>query len=125
MLKNENTKGFLSQVVKGVVVSVLVTLVFVLVFAFILNVSNLSENIIKPVNQIIKLLSVFTGCFFAVRSDKFFAKGGLIGLLSAILSVLLFAIIAGGTSSLLAVGIDVICAFVIGGLSGVIIGKLT
>ena len=82
--------SFLGQIVRGVVTALLTTLVSVLVFAFILSVTNLSDGVIKPINQIIKVVSVFLGCFLWVREDKGFVKGGLIGLISAILTLLIF-----------------------------------
>lgn len=112
--------SFLGQIVRGVVTALLTTLVSVLVFAFILSVTNLSDGVIKPINQIIKVVSVFLGCFLSVREDKGFVKGGLIGLISAILTLLIFSLLAGGVNSWGSAIIDLICGFIMGGLSGVI-----
>ncbi len=113
-------ESFWGQIVRGVVTALLTTLISVLVFAFILSVTNLSDGVIKPINQIIKLISVFLGCFLAIREDKGFIKGGLIGLISAILTLLIFAILAGGVNSWVSAIIDLVCGFITGGLSGVI-----
>ena len=112
--------SFLGQIVRGVVTALLTTLVSVLVFAFILSVTNLSDGVIKPINQIIKVVSVFLGCFLSVREDKGFVKGGLIGLISAILTLLIFSLLAGGVNSWGSAIIDLVCGFIMGGLSGVI-----
>ena len=58
-----DTSGTVGQIVRGVVTAVLITLVGVLVFAFVLSVTDLSDSVIKPVNQFIKLLSVFLVVF--------------------------------------------------------------
>ena len=112
--------NFFIQVVKGVITALVITLLGVLIFAFVLSVTSLSNQVIKPVNQFIKLLAVFFGCFLSVKDGKGFAKGGLIGLLSSILSVLIFGLIAGSFTSFLGVLIDVAFGFLMGGISGII-----
>ena len=109
----------LSQVVRGVIIAILITLLGVLLFAFLLSVTNLSDKVIKPVNQFIKLLSVFFACFLTIKEDKGFIKGGVIGIISSVLCLLIFALISGVFNFFTCL-IDVICAFIMGGLSGVI-----
>ena len=111
---------FASQVIRGVVTSILATLIGVLIFAFILSVTNLGDGIIKPINQIIKLIAVFLGCFLSVKGEKGFLKGGLIGLLSTLITIVLFAILSGGIASVLVVLIDCVCGLIMGALSGAI-----
>ncbi|MBE5742798.1 MAG: TIGR04086 family membrane protein [Clostridiales bacterium] len=108
-----------SQVLRGVVTAILITLISVLLFSLVLSLTNLNENVIKPVNQFIKLLSVFFGCFISVRGEKGFIKGGLIGLISSILTVLLFSLLSGGINWF-GVIIDIVCAFLMGAISGAI-----
>ncbi len=112
--------NFFIQVVKGVITALVITLLGVLIFAFVLSVTSLSNQVIKPVNQFIKLLAVFFGCFLSVKEGKGFVKGGLIGLLSSILSILIFGLIAGSFTSFLGVLIDVAFGFLMGGISGII-----
>ena len=112
--------GFVRQILKGTAAAIIVTLTCVLVFAFVLSVSGMSETFVKPVNQFIKLISVFSGCVFAVKGEKGFIKGGVIGLLATALAALLFGIIAGGISSPLALAIDVVCGVLMGAISGAI-----
>ena len=109
-----------SQILRGIITSILITLVGVLLFAFILSVTNLSDGVIRPVNQFIKLISVFFGCFLWIQDEKFILKGGLIGLLSTVLSVLLFSLIAGSVSNILSVLVDIVFGIVFGVISGVI-----
>jgi len=115
-----NENKFISQVIRGVVTAILITLIGVLIFAFILSVTNLSDGIIKPINQIIKLFAVFLGCFSSVKGEKGFLKGGLIGLISTLITILLFAIISGGLYGVIGVLIDSVCGLIMGILSGAI-----
>ena len=125
MFFKESQNGFLLQTFKGIIISVLITLISVLIFAFVLSVTNLSDKVIKPINQTIKLVSVFLGCLFAVRNSGYFIKGGLIGLFSAILSILLFALLSGSVASFLGVIIDVVFGALFGVISGMLVGKLS
>ena len=115
-----NGKNFFSQVFKGIVTAILVTLVGILLFAVILSFVDLGGAVIRPVNQFIKLSSIFLGCFFNLKGDGVVIKGGLIGLLSTVFCFLLFCLIAGAISSWLGFFIDVIFGTVMGVLSGVI-----
>ncbi len=124
MTLNESENGFLLQTVKGIIISVLVTLISVLIFAFVLSVTGLTDKVISPVNQIIKLVSVFLGCVFSVRNDKYFIKGGLIGLFSALLSILLFALIAGAVTSWITVFLDLVFGCLFGIISGMLVCRL-
>ena len=112
-------RSLFSQIVRGVVSTVLITLIGVLLFSIVLNLADLSDGIIKPVNQIIKLVAVFLGCFLSVRGEKGFIKGGLIGLISTLLTAILFATLVGSIN-FLSVVIDLVCAFIMGAISGAI-----
>ena len=124
MYINSNVSSFFLSVFKGVIISLLITLFSVLLFAFILTVANLSDKVIKPTNQIIKTVSVLVGVVLAVREGRFLIKGGLIGLLSAFFSVLLFSLIASLETSFVTILIDLSFGFLTGALSGLIIGKI-
>ena len=125
MLIKEKEGGFIFQILKGVTIALLTTLISVLIFAFILSVTNLSDKAIKPINQIVKLTSVFLGCIFAVRGQGFLVKGGLIGLFSAIFSILIFAVLGGGVFSWITTIIDVIFSTLFGFVSGIFVYKLS
>ena len=108
------------QVLKGVLTAVLITLACVLVFALLLDVTGMSENVIKPVNQFIKLISVFLGTVLFVKGEKGWLKGLLTGLFSSLLSALLFGLISGGASFGISMLIDVLFGAAMGAISGVI-----
>ena len=124
MRSNINCGGFALHVFKGVVIAILITLVSVLIFAFVLSLANLPDKVISPINQIIKTASILIGVFFTVKDGQFLLKGGLIGLLSALFTFLLFLMLANTVTSWLSVFIDIGFGFLIGCLSGLLVGKL-
>ena len=119
-MEETNKKGFLRQTIKGTATAIVISLVLVLLFAFILDVTGLSEKAIKPINQVIKLLAVTGGCLFAVRGEKGFLKGGIIGLASIALSQLIFGLIAGGIGSPIGIIVDIVCGLILGVIAGAI-----
>ena len=124
MQLNLGLSSFLWQIFKGVVIAVLITLVSVLIFAFVLSVANLPDKVIKPTNQFVKTLSVLFAVLFTAREGRFLIKGGLIGLLSAFFTVLLFAVIASLGVNFLTVLLDLAFGFLTGLISGAITGKI-
>ena len=124
MQLNLGLSSFLWQIFKGVVIAVLITLVSVLIFAFVLSVANLPDKVIKPTNQFIKTLSVLFAVLFTAREGRFLIKGGLIGLLSAFFTVLLFALIASYVVTFLTVLLDLAFGFLTGLISGALTGKI-
>ena len=113
-------KSFFMQVAKGVIFGVAFILAGVLLFAFIVEVASLSDKVIKPINQVIKLIAIFGGCAVAIRGEKGFLKGGIIGLAVTIISHVLFGIIGGAFGSFAVILTDSLCGMVMGVISGVI-----
>lgn len=113
-------KNFFTEVIKGVCTALVISLAGVMIFALVLDLTDAPDFLIRPVNQLIKVLSVFGGCVFAVRGEKGFLKGAVIGLASSTLSALLFGLIAGGISGLPGVLVDIVCGAVMGAVSGAI-----
>ncbi len=112
--------NFIVQIIKGVFTALIVALVGVLIFAGVLKIANLNDGVIKAVNQFIKVLAVFLGCFFSLKEDKGLIKGMLVGLASALLISLTFALICGNLSFGLGFIIDLAFMTVIGIISGII-----
>ena len=113
-------KSFFMQVAKGVILGVAFILAGVLLFAFIVEVASLSDKVIRPINQVIKLIAIFGGCAVAIRGEKGFLKGGIIGLAVTIISYVLFGIIGGTFGSFAVILTDALCGMVMGVISGVI-----
>lgn len=112
--------AFFSESGKAVGISIIFTLASVLLFALIIKLFNLDQGVIKPVNQFLKVISIFTGCFFSFRPGKGFLKGAFTGMLVVALTFFIFAIIAGSIGFSAAFFIELLFGALIGGISGVI-----
>lgn len=120
MEKTYEKREFIRQVIKGGAGALIITLLSVLIFALLIDLFAIGEGAIKPVNQAIKLVSVFIGCLISVRGEKGFLKGLIIGAVAALCSAMVFGLIAGGINSALGIIIDVVCGGVMGMISGAI-----
>lgn len=117
--KTDGVTGYVA-LLKGIFFSLVITLAGVLVFAFIVKIADLGDTVIKIVNQIIKVVAVFSGCFLCVRGKGGLPKGAIIGALSTFLTYCIFALISGGSVFGLALLIDLIFGVVVGAVSGII-----
>lgn len=113
-------KGFLSGIIKGALCSVIITLVSVLIFAFIVKFALLGSGVIKAVNQFIKIISILLGSIFFIRGSLGLIKGVVLGLLTTIITYLLFSLFCGGISFNGSFVIDLIFTAIIGGVSGIL-----
>lgn len=120
-MENTEKSGFVKEVAKGIGVSVISVLIGILVFAGLLSMVSLSDATIKPVNQFIKGISIFLGCFLSVRKGKGLVKGVLIGSLFTVISYLLFALIGGTLSFGFPFVVDLIFGCITGGLAGILV----
>ena len=112
--------GFFSGIIKGAFTAVIITLFSVLIFGGVVKVAILNQAVIKAVNQFIKIISVFLGCSFCVRGKMGLLRGAILGVLSTILTYLIFSLFSGeiykGTNFMF----DLIFMAVIGAVSGII-----
>ncbi len=116
----ENIKGFFSGIIKAVFSAVIITLVGVLIFAGLLKFALLSEGVIKAVNQFIKILAIFLGCSFSIRGKNGLVRGALMGVLTTIITYLLFSLFCGEMMFGDNFFLDLIFTSVIGAISGII-----
>lgn len=112
--------GSVKMIISGVGVGVMFSLVAVIIFAFILNMTALSDGVIKSVNQFIKILSVFTGCFFCLKGRLGYLKGGITGLLVFLITYLIFALFVGSQVFSGGFVVDLVFGTIIGVVSGII-----
>lgn len=119
-MSRTSESGFISSTVKAILISVVFVLCGVLLFALFLKIFDFSSSVIKPVNQALKILSVFCGVMLCIRGEKGFVKGAIVGLFSIVFTYLLFALMGG--EGLFGVGfiIDVAFGAAIGAISGII-----
>ena len=90
MVKND-----IKMVVSGILKGMIFSLIAVLVFSFIVQLFSLGDNVIHVVDQFIKSLAVFIGCFFSLKGRGGWLKGLLTGLFVFVLTYLIFGLIAG------------------------------
>ena len=119
-MENTEKSGFILTVLKGSLIGVIGALVGVLIFAGLVRATYMDASVIKPVNQFIKILSIFLGAFFSVKGRLKLFKGALIGVITVLITYLIFAIIGGGVSFKLPFVLDLIFGLVVGGITGII-----
>ena len=114
------SKTFFGEILRAVVISVISVLTGILIFSVVVKTALLNGEIIKTVNQFIKTISIFLGCFFAIKKDKGLIKGIIVGVVFTIVVYTLFAIMGSGFSLGGAFFIDLAFCIAIGLISGVI-----
>ena len=115
-----SAKEFLISVLKSVALALIFGLCGILAFALIVKFAAPSEGVIKTVNQFIKVISVFLGCFFALQGEKGIIKGALSGAVFTVLLYAVFALMSGAGVFSLEMLADLGFTAVIGAISGVI-----
>ncbi len=115
MVKND-----IKMVVSGILKGMIFSLIAVLVFSFIVQLFSLGDNVIHVVDQFIKSLAVFIGCFFSLKGRGGWLKGLLTGLFVFVLTYLIFGLIAGAKVFTWNFLIDAAFGAVIGLISGII-----
>lgn len=106
------------QVVKATLATLIFSLVFVIAFTLIIQLASVRPEVIKPVNQVFKIIAIAFGGLLFIRGEKGFLKGAVAGLLSVLLSYVLFSIIGGS----FAVSWTFIFEILLGIIAGIIVG---
>ena len=120
MREKSNEYGFMGCVIRGTFTAIITTLIGILIFAGIVKIACLNTNVIKAVNQFIKVLSVFLGCFFSLKDKGGLIKGAIIGLVCAVVTYLLFSLIGAEISFGTTFLVDLLFQTVIGAIFGII-----
>ena len=121
-MNRDNARGLWGDIVRSVLYAVLATLVLILLFALIVKFAELTEEVIRPVNQAIKVLSIFTGLMIGIKiKEKGLSKGFLSGLLFTSISILLFSFLS--LEPIFTTGnlVEVLAGSIIGAVSGAIV----
>ena len=119
-MQEESQGSFFSVVLKGISVALTVTLIGVFIFAFVIKIACLNSGVIKAVNQFIKILSIFLACNFSIKSKGGFVKGAIIGLLSTLVTYLIFALMGSGANFDGSFILDLVFGLIVGAISGTI-----
>lgn len=108
------------QVLKAVLAAVLFSLASVLIFTIIIQLFALPMGAVKPVNQVIKILSIAAGGLIFIRGEKGLLKGIIFGVAAVILTYLLYGLISMSLSISWFFLAEIAMGAVAGGISGVI-----
>ena len=122
-MKNKvKENSFLLNFLKGTFVALIVSLIGILIFAFVLKMLNVSDGLIAPVNQIIKILSIFIGVTVALKKNKQkgLLTGLLVGLIYTLLAFLVFSILNGTFNLDKSLFNDVLFGSISGAICGII-----
>ncbi len=119
-------KQFWAQVLKGVLIATSISLVGILLFALIIKFVGITDNFIMPINQVIKVLSIFFGCFVALKKQcgKGIFKGMAIGFFYTLLAYVLFSSLSGNFAFNWSLLNDLLFGVVLGGISGIIVANI-
>ncbi len=121
-LSQEKDTSSILGVLKGTFFAISVSLICVLIFAFVIKFTSISENLITPINQIIKIISILFGA--SVMSKKIKSNGWLWGLILGatytLLAFLIFSILNGKFDFNISLLNDLIFGSIIGLISGII-----
>lgn len=119
----DKKKNSILKVISGAIVSVCVTLILILVFALLIRFMGIKDNWIFPVNQVIKIISLFFGVFVALKGskEKGLVKGLILGFAYYILSFITFSILQGSFAINIGNFYDLILTTLMGGIIGLIL----
>jgi putative membrane protein (TIGR04086 family) len=119
----QNKKQDMISILGGTIVSIAITLILILLFALLIRFFDISDNLIFPINQVIKVISMIIGISVLLRKNKSygFLKGILLGLLYFVLSYIIFSILQGSFSWSFNNFFDLLLTMLMGGLIGIIL----
>ncbi|MBR4745442.1 MAG: TIGR04086 family membrane protein [Clostridia bacterium] len=117
LLKN-NTITYL----RGAIVAISVSLVLILLFALLIRFLGINDNLIMPINQVIKIFSIFFGVFLALKGNaqSGLVKGFVIGIIYTIIAYITFSLLSGSFKLSISLLYDIIFGGIIGAISGII-----
>ena len=120
-ISNKNNHFF--SVIKGTLISVSLTLILILLFAVVIRFFNIGENLIFPINQVIKIISMFFGILSILKTsnEKGFVKGILLGFFYYITSFIVFTILQGSFNFSISNIYDLLLTMLMGGIIGIML----
>lgn len=112
------------QVLKAVCAAVVLSLVYVLAFTLIIQLFSLEGGIIKPVNQVFKVICLAACCLAFLRGPGGLAKGAVAGGLAVVATYLLFGAMGGSLAFTLMTLAELAIGCVAGGIAGIIAANI-
>jgi len=115
----------LKGALKGTLISMVFTVAVILLFALIIKETGLSDSVIAPVNQVLKILGIIGAAWFAIKGmmEKQWLTGGIAGLLFISLSYLVFSLIEGIFGNVALLFSDMLMGLLIGMVFSIIVAN--
>lgn len=108
------------QVAEAAAAAIIISLLFVLVFTLINQLFSLPVGVVKPVNQVFKIISIAVGGLIFIRGGKGLLKGLIYGLIAVVITYLLFGLIAHSLTISWKFVLELLLGAAAGAISGVI-----
>ena len=121
-----NRKSVWNRLLRGLLTAIGVTLLCVLLFALLMQWLKPSDNVIRIINQIIKLGSIFAGVSVTVgrNGENGLLMGAGVGLAYMLLGVILYALLSGQQLPWTAYLSDIAMGVAGGGIAGAIVAGM-
>lgn len=104
----------------GLGAATVISVLFVLGFAAVIKIFSIESGVIRPVNQVFKIIAIVAGILIGVRGDKRIIKGVVFGAVYSIVVNLIFSVVSKTAFFSLRLIFDVLFCSVIGLIGGVI-----
>ncbi len=108
------------QIIKATLAAAIFSLVCVLIFSFIIGLFSLSAGIVKPVNQVFKIIAIAIGGILFIRGGRGLIKGAIYGVCAVLVTYLLFAVISSSFAVSWLFALEIVLGAVAGAISGII-----
>ena len=114
--------GFFKALIKGSLFSLSISLIAICIFAFLLRFFDINSDLITPINQVIKIVSILLGTFIGLKNIKEMGliTGFLIGILYTALAFVVFSILNGCFVFEPSLINDLLFGGIAGGIAGII-----
>lgn len=112
-------KESLLQIAKATLFAIVFLLVYVLFFTLIIHLAQLPSAVIKPTNQVFKVIAIALGVLLFVRGTKGYAKGAISGVAIALLGYFVFAVIGGSFALSVTFLLEILISVIVGLIAGV------
>ena len=120
--KKLKNNSMLISTIKGSLIATIVSLIGILFFAFVIKMFGITDQYLKPVNQVIKAISILIGVFIGLKKqqENGLLKGLLIGLAYTTLAFVVFSCLNGSFNFDKSLLTDVIFGGIMGAICGVV-----
>jgi putative membrane protein (TIGR04086 family) len=123
--KSANSGDLLRNILLGVLPAIIMTVAAILIFALLMKLFNMADDVIAPVNQMIKILGTIIAAFIASRkaSERKWLNGALAGCIYTLVGFLVFSLLGGSFVFSVSLLTDIIMGFVVGLIVSIIVSK--